>query len=166
MPDRALITESNLTDIADAIRTKSGTLTTYLPSEMAAAITAIASGGVVDVEVVGDSLVFTEGEAPTPTAVSGVKGAMETTYRDGYVNLTPANIGAAKVIKVTTTSFSSLPTSFSDSNITSDMEVISAYLSNPSAQTGDWTVTTASGSLSISGSISGTTTVTLYLSTL
>lgn len=165
MAQQALTDKSNYKDIADAIRTKSGTLATYLPSEMAAAINALSSGG-MDVEVVGDSLVFTESEPPEPTGVNGVKGAMETTYRDGYVNLTPANIGAAKVIKVTTTSFSSLPTSFSDSNITSDMEVISAYLSNPSAQTGDWTVTTASGSLSISGSISGTTTVTLYLSTL
>lgn len=166
MPDRALITESNLTDIANAIRTKSGTLTTYLPSEMAAAINAIPSGGIVDVEVVDDALVFTEGDPPEPTGVSGVKGAMETSYRDGYVNITPANIGAAKIVKVTTTSFSSLSRTFYDSSITSTMEVISAKLSNPSAQTGDWTVTTSSGSFTISGSISGSTTATIYFTTM
>lgn len=165
MAKQALTNKSNYKDIADAIRTKSGTLTAYLPSEMAAAINAIPSGG-MDVEVVGDSLVFTESETPEPTGVHGVKGANDTAYRDGYVNLTPANIGAAKVIKVETTSFSSLPITFSDANITSDMEVISAYLSDPSAQSGDWTVTTSSGSLTISGTISGTTTATIYLSTM
>lgn len=38
---KVLVTESYLTDIADAIRSKHGTEDTYLPSAMAAAITAI-----------------------------------------------------------------------------------------------------------------------------
>lgn len=68
-----------------------------------------------------------------------------------------------KVLKVTKNSVSSLSTTISNSAITSDMEVINCVLSNPSAQTGDWTVTTSDGSLTVSGSISGTTNITLYL---
>ena len=48
-------------------------------------------------------------------------------------------------------------------NVTADHVVIESVLSNPSAQTGDWTVTTASNSIIISGSISGTTNLTLTL---
>lgn len=68
-----------------------------------------------------------------------------------------------KCLVLTSSSFSSLPLTISNSYITSDHVVINSVLSNPSAQTGDWTVTTNSGSLTISGSISGSTTVTLYL---
>lgn len=66
-----------------------------------------------------------------------------------------------KVLEVS--SFSSLPQTISNSDITDTMVVINSVLSNPSAQTNDWTVTTNNGSLTISGSISGSTTLTLYL---
>ena len=68
-----------------------------------------------------------------------------------------------KVLKVTKSSVSSLSTTISNGNITANMECIHSVLSNPSAQTGDWTVTTSDGSVQISGSISGTTNITLYL---
>lgn len=42
---KVLVNESSLTGIANAIRGKNGSTTTYKPSEMAAAITAIESGG-------------------------------------------------------------------------------------------------------------------------
>lgn len=74
-----------------------------------------------------------------------------------------AAINAIKTVEVTSSSFSSLPVTISDSNITADHVVVNSVLSNPAAQTGDWTVTTSTGSLTISGSISGSTTVTLYL---
>jgi len=57
---------------------------------------------------------------------------------------------------------SSLPQTISDSNITSDMVVLEAVLGTPSAQTGDWSVSTANGSVTISGSITGSTTLMLY----
>lgn len=69
----------------------------------------------------------------------------------------------AKAVKVVTSSFSSLPQTISNSAITASMECVQAVLSNPSAQTGDWTVTTAAGKLTLSGTISGSTTATLYL---
>ena len=63
---------------------------------------------------------------------------------------------------------SSLPKTVTDSDISGrhieyDMVVINSELGTPSAQVGDWTVTTGNGTLTISGSISGNTTLTLYL---
>ena len=71
------------------------------------------------------------------------------------------SFATALVIEVA--SFSSLPQTVTNKNITSDMVVTNSVLGTPSAQTGDWTVTTANGSLTIAGSISGSTTLTLYL---
>lgn len=67
------------------------------------------------------------------------------------------------ILRVSTTSVSSLPVTITDSNITADHVVLESVLSNPVAQTGDWTVTTSSGSAQITGSISGTTDITLTL---
>ena len=58
---------------------------------------------------------------------------------------------------------SALPVTITNSEIRASMYAIKAELSNPSAQTGDWTVTTADGSAVISGGINGTTDITLYL---
>lgn len=69
----------------------------------------------------------------------------------------------AGVIVVSKTGVSSLSTTITDANITSKHIVVASTLSNPAAQTGDWTVTTSNGSLSIAGSISGTTDITLVL---
>lgn len=60
-------------------------------------------------------------------------------------------------------SFSALPQTVTDSKISASSVVVNSELSNPSAQTSDWTVTTSDGSLTISGSISGSTTLKLYL---
>lgn len=69
----------------------------------------------------------------------------------------------ADIIIVSATSVSSLPTTISDGRITSGHVAVKAELSTPSAQTGDWTVTTSAGEAVISGSINGTTNITLYL---
>lgn len=69
----------------------------------------------------------------------------------------------AGVIVVSATGVSSLSTTITDANITSKHVVVASTLSNPAAQTDDWTVTTSNGSLSIAGSISGTTDITLVL---
>lgn len=69
----------------------------------------------------------------------------------------------ASIIVVSKSSISSLPTTISDNSIIADHVVIESTLSNPSAQTGDWTVTTSAGTATISGTISGTTDITLVL---
>ena len=68
-----------------------------------------------------------------------------------------------EVLVVTIASFSSLPQTVSNADITSDMVVVNSELGTPSAQTSDWVVTTFDGSLSVAGDISGSTTLTLYL---
>ena len=59
---------------------------------------------------------------------------------------------------------SSLPSEFDVTGVETDMVCIKAELSNPYAQTSDWTVSTdTAGKVLISGSINGSTTVKLYL---
>jgi len=69
-------------------------------------------------------------------------------------------------LEVTKSAVSSLPTTITAAEITSDMIVKQGNisLSNGFAMIGDWNITTTSGSVTISGSISGTTDITLYLS--
>ena len=78
------------------------------------------------------------------------------------VDYTPQEVPQT-VLAISCGTVSSLPKTVSNAKITSDMVVIKSVLSNPSAQQGDWTVTTATGTLTISGSIAGNTGVTLYL---
>ena len=66
--------------------------------------------------------------------------------------------------EVTTDAFSTLPYTYTNSAIKAHHVVAESSLSNPSAQTSDWTVTTSDGSLVVSGdSINGATTLTLKL---
>lgn len=67
------------------------------------------------------------------------------------------------VLQVDVPSFSSLPQTVSNADVTADHVVVNSVLGTPSTQTGDWTVTTSAGSLTIAGTISGSTTLTLYL---
>lgn len=74
-----------------------------------------------------------------------------------------ADVSLLTTLVVDITSISALPMTINNANITNDMVVINSVLSNPSAQSGDWTVTTSNGSLTVSGTISGTTDLKLYL---
>lgn len=73
------------------------------------------------------------------------------------------NVGKCEVLVVNVASFNSLPQTVTNTDIESDMVVLNSVLGTPSVQTGDWTVTTSAGSLTIAGTISGSTTLTLYL---
>ena len=81
------------------------------------------------------------------------------------LNFIGTKLSNERTIKVEVPSFSSLPTTVTDSRIKASDEVVASNLGTPSAQTSDWTVATSAGSLTISGSISGSTTATLYLTT-
>ena len=67
------------------------------------------------------------------------------------------------VLQVDVPSFSSLPQTVSNADVTADHVVVNSVLGTPSALAGDWTVTASVGSLTIAGTISGSTTLTLYL---
>ena len=71
----------------------------------------------------------------------------------------------ARPLQINLGTVSSLPVSVSDDKIVAEHIVKpgDCLLGTPSAQTSDWTVTTQDGSLSVSGSISGSTTATIWL---
>ena len=96
------------------------------------------------------------GSVPAPAA-----GDQDKAFTGGgaYVD----SIVKDRVLVVTLSSVSSLPQTVSNASVESDMVVVNSALSNPAAQTGDWTVSTSNGSLTLSGNISGTTNATLYL---
>lgn len=60
-------------------------------------------------------------------------------------------------------SFSSLPYTLSDNSIKPNMVVLESYFNDPSAISSDITWTTANGSITLSGTASGTTTFSLVL---
>ena len=74
-----------------------------------------------------------------------------------------ADVVSHEVIRVTTPAFSSLSQTFSATGVTADMVVLGYTLSNPAAQTGEWTITTGANQIIIAGSISGSTTLMLTL---
>lgn len=74
-----------------------------------------------------------------------------------------SQVTQARILKVVISNFSTLPQTVNHSAITSKHEVIHADFTNPDAQSEDWTVTTSAGSLTVSGSITSATTLTLYL---
>lgn len=71
----------------------------------------------------------------------------------------------SRPLPLSKSSVSSLPTTITDSRITSTMICPPGgmRLSDPNAQGGDWTISTAAGSVTISGTIRGTTTIYLWL---
>lgn len=69
-----------------------------------------------------------------------------------------------KAIWVDMGTVSSLPVTKLASGVTTDMVVSEAVLGTPTAQTGDWTVNTdTAGTVTVSGSISGSTTLKLLM---
>lgn len=94
------------------------------------------------------------------TQSSHADGKALSAYQGKVLN---DKISKTEVLTINVSSFSSLPQTVNNSDIESDMVVVNSVLGTPSAQTADWTVATSNGSLTISGSISGSTTLTLYL---
>lgn len=74
-------------------------------------------------------------------------------------------IEEARPLQINLGTISSLPVTVSDDRITADhiCKPADCLLSNPSAQTSDWTVTTSDGSVTVSGTVSGSTTATIWL---
>ena len=66
-------------------------------------------------------------------------------------------------VTITIDTLSSLPWTVQDDRITANHVVFESELGTPGAQVGDWTVTTAAGSVTIDGVINGTTSLKLTL---
>lgn len=82
--------------------------------------------------------------------------AYSTTQTDSLVN-------GSRVLVVSDTVAAGSTATISDSKITSDMVPIKLELGTRSAQSGSWTITTSTGSVTITGTISASTTVKIYL---
>lgn len=75
------------------------------------------------------------------------------------------NISAVKAVTVDMGTITALPVTMTATGVTAKMVCVYSNLGTPSAQTGDWTVTTDTNSVTLSGSIAsgGSTTVKLVL---
>ena len=64
---------------------------------------------------------------------------------------------------LTISNLSALPHTATNSKITANHRVVNAVFTNPAAAPSDWSYTTSAGSITLSGTMSGTTTVYLCL---
>ena len=84
---------------------------------------------------------------------------------NGNMDTIDEQINRSRPLALNKASVSSLPTTITDSRIRSTMICPPGgmRLSNPGAQRNDWTVSTANGSVTIRGVISGSTNIYLWL---
>lgn len=110
----------------------------------------------------GVSTQMTQAEAEAGT-ITAPRVVSPSVFKASVESIAETVAEKREVVVVEIASFSSLPKTVNNSNIISGMVVINAVFGNPSAQIGDWTATTSNGSVSLTGTISGSTTLTLYL---
>lgn len=127
-------------------------------------VVALPTGGTTGQSLVKNS--NADGDASWQNRMSPVSsptnGDLLTTDSVGQAIDSGVTINDLKCLVVTSNSFNSLPQTIQNANVKSDHVLINSVLSNPSAMIGDWDITTNNGTITISGSISGSTTVTLY----
>ena len=92
----------------------------------------------------------------------GSAGETDLVAREAIADLQD-DMEAAVPLWVNCGTISSLPTTLSNAYITADMMCTAYVIGTPSAQRSDWTITTAAGAVTISGSISGSTTLDIKL---
>lgn len=97
--------------------------------------------------------------------VDDVLGGLDDAIQDlqDAVSGLETDTAAFQPVRINIATFSSLPQTVSSADINADMVVLGSWLSNPDAQVGLWTVTTSEGAVVVSGTISGSTALTLIL---
>lgn len=143
---KVTITEQYLEDIADAIRSKSSSSTTYTPSQMAAAILAIPTGGTIN----------NQNKAVTPNETE-----QSITFDSGYTGLGTVTVGA-----ISSTYVGSGITRRSSTDLTASGKIITVPAGFYETQaTKDVASGSVTGPSSLSGSsatiTTGTNTITL-----
>lgn len=102
----------------------------------------------------------------TPRADGIAAPGTETAYARGN-HVHPRDTVKAdaeqEIITVNIGSFNSLPKTVSNAAIKAEHTVLTYTLGTPGAMADDWTVATSAGSLTITGSISGSTTMKIIL---
>lgn len=103
----------------------------------------------------------------TPLTIGGVSKTTVEAALGGLVSENQTLAKKALVITLPNVSTSKLSFTSSDvaaiANVTADHVVIESVLSNPSAQLSDWTITTASNSIIVSGTVASGATTNLTL---
>lgn len=94
---------------------------------------------------------------------TGINARSNALTVDWDGNLAVAGLSNLSPVSFTISDVTSLPVTVYNADITADMEVVESLLTNPEAIRSDLTVTTSDGSVSISGTISGTTDIGLRL---
>ena len=112
----------------------------------------VALGANLNISNTGAKAVYYRGS--TKPSVMDCKYSIVTLFYDGTRYQIIAVVGPTVIpYDITISSVSSLPVTENDNYINKYMVCTHAELSDPSAQKGDWTVTTANGSVTISGTI-------------
>lgn len=101
------------------------------------------------------------GENTTAGYIHLVPGDNMEITGDGNHNVTFNSPGQILIYDIA--SFSSLPQTVTDSLITADHVLLRSELGTPTAQASDWTVTTAAGSLTVSGTMASSSSTTMRL---
>ena len=109
-----------------------------------------------------DVLVNALTQITKPTSVDSIVMVDRTTNEGEIMDATTFS---RVILEVSCGTISSLPKTVNDTGITEDMYVVNSVLGTPAAQTGNWTVNTSNGSVTISGNIASgsSTTLKLYL---
>ena len=106
-----------------------------------------------------------QGETGVGVPAGGLGGRLlqKATAADYDTEWSIFSLADFMIMRITLTSVSSLPYTDQFPGITADHKVINSVLSNPTAQRDDWTITTSADTITVTGSISGTTDITLDL---
>ncbi len=107
-----------------------------------------------------DVLVNALTQITAPTSVDSFVMVDRTTNEGQILDATTFARG---ILEVDFGTVSSLPQTVTNTGITEDMVVVNSALGTPSAMGSTWTVSTSNGSVTVSGTISGSTTLKLYL---
>lgn len=146
---------------------------TPLTGELQCQIRIVADGSDIGTARFVEYIEECPGDAGTPseTAIDSVRQLVDRTESAAQtcaesvetVEEIISAYGNPEVLVINCGTVSSLPKTVTNADIEDDMVAVNSVLGTPTAQTGDWTITTAAGSLTVSGTISGSTTLTLYL---
>lgn len=98
------------------------------------------------------------GESADVAVINGNMELIDTALHEQAESIT-----GNKPIKCTKSGVSALPTMITKTGITATMQAVKMMLSAPYVQGGDWTITSAAGSITISGTINGSTDIEVWM---
>lgn len=107
-----------------------------------------------------DVLVNALTQITAPTSVDSFVMVDRTTNEGKIMDATTFARG---ILEINCGTISSLPQTFTNTGITDDMVAVNSEVGNPFAMGSKWNVATSNGSVTVSGTISGSTTLKLYL---